>query len=197
MQMVLALWQVLGGHFGLPCNPPHAKVSKKPRTDIIQAVQLGERKKLVEFCEVVQKHSPVGAYIRPTPGPSPGYGGEVIFADGTIQLCDVRLAMPYTKSIGNDLIFYPEVAMLCDQGALWMEQQLSSAAMARSESPTLSLPKAQRTTCTGHSSWRNSHEDYRKRMMHLLRADNFSQVLPPRGPHLHRDPCVNPGVLFI
>jgi cystathionine beta-lyase family protein involved in aluminum resistance len=31
----------------------------------------------------VQKRSPVGAHIRPIPGQSPGYGDEVIFADGT------------------------------------------------------------------------------------------------------------------
>lgn len=38
---------------------------------------------LISFCEAVQKRSPVGAYIRPIPGMSPGYGDEVIFADGT------------------------------------------------------------------------------------------------------------------
>ena len=38
---------------------------------------------MISFCEAVQKRSPVGAYIRPIPGMSPGYGDEVIFADGT------------------------------------------------------------------------------------------------------------------
>jgi cystathionine beta-lyase family protein involved in aluminum resistance len=31
----------------------------------------------------VQRNSPVGSYIQPSPGLSPGYGTEVIFADGT------------------------------------------------------------------------------------------------------------------
>ena len=50
---------------------------------MIQAVQLGSRERLVRFCEAVQRHSPVDAHVRPTPGRTPGYGDEVIFADGS------------------------------------------------------------------------------------------------------------------
>ena len=71
--------EVMQNKFGFPCNPPPGS----HRTDIIQAVQLGSRQKLIAFCESVQKKSPVGSYIRPVPGLSPGYGDEVIFADGT------------------------------------------------------------------------------------------------------------------
>eukprot|EP01035_Chromulina_nebulosa_P018781 gene18781-24548_t len=70
---------IMQNEYGFACNPPPGS----HRTDIIQAVQLGSRDKLISFCESVQKRSPVGAYIRPVPGVSPGYGGEVIFADGT------------------------------------------------------------------------------------------------------------------
>lgn len=38
---------------------------------------------MLAFCEAVQRGSPVGAHIQPTPGVTPGYGDEVIFADGT------------------------------------------------------------------------------------------------------------------
>ena len=38
---------------------------------------------MLAFCEAVQRCSPVGSHIRPTPGMTPGYGDEVIFADGT------------------------------------------------------------------------------------------------------------------
>ena len=131
----LLLAQVLGEHFGFPCNPPPlaalatahnaapATTSEadgsnsatkavaslqqeeriRPRTDIVQAVQLGGRQELIAFCEAMQRHSPVGSYIRPTPGVTPGYGGEVIFADGsfvdgaTAELsCDGPLREPYT-----------------------------------------------------------------------------------------------------
>lgn len=70
---------VMFNQYGFQCNPP----PNSHRTDIIQAVQLGSRDKLISFCESVQKKSPVGSYIRPEPGISPGYGDEVIFADGT------------------------------------------------------------------------------------------------------------------
>ena len=70
--------QVMGS-LGYACNP----AAGEPRTDIIQAVKLGERAKVLAFCESVQRCSPVGAHIRPTPGTTPGYGDEVIFADGT------------------------------------------------------------------------------------------------------------------
>ena len=64
---------------GYPCNPP----ADHARTDIIQAVRLGERAKVLAFCEAVQRRSPVGAHIQPTAGVTPGYGDEVVFADGT------------------------------------------------------------------------------------------------------------------
>lgn len=76
------LAEVMTG-LGYPCNPPRNPPPGSHRTDIIQAIQLGSREKLIAFCEAVQKRSPVGSYIRPIPGESAGYGSEVIFADGT------------------------------------------------------------------------------------------------------------------
>jgi cystathionine beta-lyase family protein involved in aluminum resistance len=43
-----------------------------------QAVQLGNRERLLAFCTAVQKRCPVGAYIRPVAGATSGYGDEVI-----------------------------------------------------------------------------------------------------------------------
>ncbi|GAQ79730.1 Cys or Met metabolism pyridoxal-phosphate-dependent enzyme [Klebsormidium nitens] len=72
------------------------------RHDIIQAVQLGSREKLLAFCQAVQTMCPVGAYIRPTAGATAGYESEVVFADGTfidgstIELsCDGPLREPF------------------------------------------------------------------------------------------------------
>ena len=64
---------------GYECNPP----SGAERTDIIQAVKLRSRDKVLAFCAAVQRCSPVGAHIRPVAGTTPGYGDEVVFADGT------------------------------------------------------------------------------------------------------------------
>ena len=54
-----------------------------PNPDIIQAVTLGERAKVLAFCEAVQRCSPGGANVKPIAGRTPGYGDEVVFADGT------------------------------------------------------------------------------------------------------------------
>tara|TARA_B100000795_G_scaffold70155_1_gene49116 strand:- start:204 stop:683 length:480 start_codon:yes stop_codon:yes gene_type:complete len=65
---------------GYACNPPRDQLK---RTDIIQAVTLGEREKVLAFCQAVQRCSPVGANVRLEAGRTPGYGDEVVFADGT------------------------------------------------------------------------------------------------------------------
>ena len=73
------LSHVMGTQLGFECNP----MPGSPRTDIIQAIKLNSRSKLIAFCESVHRHSPVGSYIKPVPGMTAGYGEEVIFADGT------------------------------------------------------------------------------------------------------------------
>lgn len=70
--------EVLNG-LGYESNPKQGEL----RTDIICAVRLLSRENLLAFCEAVQLLSPVGSYIRPTPGMTVGYGDEVVFADGT------------------------------------------------------------------------------------------------------------------
>eukprot|EP00624_Nannochloropsis_granulata_P000123 evm.model.NODE_1045_length_14960_cov_20.819118.1 len=95
----MLLAEVMGTRFGLPCNPAPGT----SRTDIIQAVQVGSRDRVIQFCQQVQRLSPIGAYIQPTAGISPGYGDEVVFAVGTfvdgstLELsADGPLREPYT-----------------------------------------------------------------------------------------------------
>ncbi|KAJ0684507.1 putative methionine gamma-lyase, pyridoxal phosphate-dependent transferase, major [Helianthus annuus] len=73
-----------------------------PRHDIVQAVQLGSREKLLAFCEAVQRSSPVSSYTKPIAGLTAGYASEVIFADGTFidgstseLSCDGPLREPF------------------------------------------------------------------------------------------------------
>ena len=63
------LAEVMQNHLGYECNPP---AGDKYRTDIVQAVKLAVKKKVIKFCEVVQANSPVGSYIRPIPGMTSG-----------------------------------------------------------------------------------------------------------------------------
>jgi len=65
---------------GYDCNPPPGSAA---RTDIVQSVRLGDRKKVLALCRAVQRSSPVNSAVLPIPGASAGYGDEVIFADGT------------------------------------------------------------------------------------------------------------------
>ena len=53
------------------------------RPEPITSVRLGSAAKLQAFCSAVQRVSPVGSYVRPVPGATPGYADEVLFADGT------------------------------------------------------------------------------------------------------------------
>jgi cystathionine beta-lyase family protein involved in aluminum resistance len=64
---------------GYPVNPlPFA-----PRRDVIQAIKLGSREKLIAFCRSIQQNSPIDAYVDPVPGNLHGYESELIMAGGT------------------------------------------------------------------------------------------------------------------
>ncbi|PIM98096.1 Methionine gamma-lyase [Handroanthus impetiginosus] len=85
-----------------------------PRHDVVQAVELGTRERLLAFCEAVQKSSPVSSFTKPIAGATPGYASEVIFADGTFidgstseLSCDGPLREPY--------------AVYCQGGSHWTQ----------------------------------------------------------------------------
>lgn len=72
------------------------------RTDIVQAIRLGDPQKLVRFARGLQQAMPVNARFSPEPGPVPGYVDPVIMSSGafvngaTIELsCDAPLREPY------------------------------------------------------------------------------------------------------
>jgi len=70
-----AFWQKLGYEV-------HPK-PEDPRTDIIQAVSLNSKEKMIAFCQGLQKGSPIDSHIVPFPSEMPGYKDEVIMAGGT------------------------------------------------------------------------------------------------------------------
>jgi cystathionine beta-lyase family protein involved in aluminum resistance len=73
---------MLVGHvmrgLGYATNP-----GEKEGRGFVQAVRLGTADRVLEFCRVVQRYGPVGSYIEPTQGVTPGYGDPVVFAQGT------------------------------------------------------------------------------------------------------------------
>ncbi|KAK4528805.1 hypothetical protein GAYE_SCF64G6751 [Galdieria yellowstonensis] len=64
---------------GFPVQP----LAHEYRTDIIQSVELKSPEHVSMFCESVQRMSPVNSYVQPIAGYTPGYGEQVIFANGT------------------------------------------------------------------------------------------------------------------
>lgn len=70
-----AFWQTLG----FEVSPGVGE----SRTDLIQAVKLGSRDRMIAFCQGLQKGSPVDSFILPIPAGMPGYEDEVIMAGGT------------------------------------------------------------------------------------------------------------------
>ena len=53
------------------------------RYDIIQAIVLKDPKKVVAFCEGIQKVSAVDSHVTPVPWPMPGYENDIIMASGS------------------------------------------------------------------------------------------------------------------
>lgn len=70
-----AFWQKLG--FEVHPEP------EDQRTDIIQAVKLQSKEKMIAFCQGLQKGSPIDSHVLPLPSEMPGYTDEVIMAGGT------------------------------------------------------------------------------------------------------------------
>lgn len=93
-----------------------------PRSDIIQAIELGTPERMIAFCRAVQRHSPVDSHVRPEPSGMPGYSDTVIMAAGTfvqgssIELsADGPLRPPFIVYLQGGLTF--EHALIAMMGA--------------------------------------------------------------------------------
>ncbi|MGI6066995.1 MAG: aminotransferase class I/II-fold pyridoxal phosphate-dependent enzyme [Bacillota bacterium] len=63
------------------------------RSDIVQAIKLEERERVLEFCRGIQHYSPVDSYVRPEPWDMPGYDHQVIMAAGAfVQGSSIELS---------------------------------------------------------------------------------------------------------
>lgn len=96
-------------HLGFTVSP----LPEEPRADIIQAVRMGDAKRLIAFCQGIQKYSPVDSYVSPEPWPMPGYDNDIIMASGafvqgsSIELsADAPIREPYDLFIQGGLSRY-------------------------------------------------------------------------------------------
>lgn len=63
------------------------------RSDIIQAVKLGNPDAVVAFCEGIQSAAPIDAHVNPVPWAMPGYESEVVMAAGAfVQGSSIELS---------------------------------------------------------------------------------------------------------
>ncbi|MBN1077682.1 aminotransferase class I/II-fold pyridoxal phosphate-dependent enzyme [Clostridium botulinum] len=86
--------------------------STDKRTDIIQAIEFGDPKKLIQFCNGIQAASPIDAFAVCEPWAMPGYDSEIIMAAGafisgsTIELsADGPIREPYIAYMQGGLNF--------------------------------------------------------------------------------------------
>lgn len=84
----------------------------EPRGDIIQAIRVLTREKLIRFCQGIQASSPIDSHVIPEPGPLPGYDSPVIMAAGTFVLgasselsADAPIREPYTVYVQGGLSY--------------------------------------------------------------------------------------------
>ncbi|TXL67765.1 methionine gamma-lyase family protein [Cerasibacillus terrae] len=82
------------------------------RTDLIQSVTFETSEQMIKFCQMIQKNSPVDAYVLPVPSEMPGYEDEVIMAAGSfIQGSSIELSAdgpirePYTVYVQGGLTY--------------------------------------------------------------------------------------------
>ncbi len=87
--------------------------SSEVRADIIQSIKLGNREKLVAFCQGLQSGSVIDSYVVPEPWAMPGYDSDVIMAAGaftngsSIELsADAPLREPFAVWLQGGLNFH-------------------------------------------------------------------------------------------
>ena len=61
--------------------------------DIVRTFELGDADKLIEFCRMIQRNSPVDSTVVPYPWDMPGYNNQIIMASGSfIQGSSIELS---------------------------------------------------------------------------------------------------------
>ncbi len=63
------------------------------RSDIVQAIQMQSKERLLAFCEGIQMAAPVDSFVKPVPWDMPGYDHQVVMAAGAfVQGSSIELS---------------------------------------------------------------------------------------------------------
>lgn len=87
--------------------------ASEERYDIIQAINMGDAKSVIAFCQGIQQAAPVDSHVSPEPWDMPGYDAPVIMAAGSfvqgssIELsADAPIKPPYTAYFQGGLTWF-------------------------------------------------------------------------------------------
>lgn len=90
------------------------------RGDIVQAIKLGDKEKLIKFIQGIQYASPVDSHVTPYPWDMPGYTDQVIMAAGTfiegasIELsADSPIRAPYVAYMQGGITYESAKLAVC------------------------------------------------------------------------------------
>ncbi len=94
---------------------------QEARSDIIQAIQLGDSAQVIAFCQAIQRVAPVDSFVSPEPWDMPGYDVSVIMAAGafvqgsSIELsADAPMRQPYTVYLQGGLTYqHSKLGAIC------------------------------------------------------------------------------------
>jgi len=100
-----------------------------PRGDIVQAIVLKNKERVIRFCQAVQSASPVEHHLTLEPDILPGYRDPVIMAAGTFYQgasselsADAPMREPYAVFLQGGLTLPHALWGACRAAAVWEEQ---------------------------------------------------------------------------
>ena len=95
------------------------------RSDIIQAVKLHSREKLISYCRAIQSVSPVDAFAVPEPWDMPGYEDQVIMAAGTF-VSGASVELSADGPMRDPFIVYQQGALTYAHGKIALKSILGA-----------------------------------------------------------------------
>ncbi|MEA5463656.1 methionine gamma-lyase family protein [Leptothoe sp. PORK10 BA2] len=99
-----------------------------PQRDVIQAIRLADPDKLIAFCQAIQQHSPVEAYVAPVPAAMPGYDSQLVMAGGTF-------IDGSTSELSADGPLREPYVVYCQGGTHWTHVAIAAEAAAQAIGP--------------------------------------------------------------
>lgn len=103
------------------------------RSDIVQAIQMKDKDKVISFCQGIQKGAPVDSFVVPEPWDMPGYDCPVIMAAGafvqgsSIELsADAPIKPPYTVYMQGGLTwFHSKIGIVLAIDKMYKDKRIS------------------------------------------------------------------------